>query len=61
MLPVGTHDWRQFMTPVELAAAMRGAGLRMTDSAGLVPAFGTGGWRTSRDLGVNYIVCATLG
>jgi 2-polyprenyl-6-hydroxyphenyl methylase/3-demethylubiquinone-9 3-methyltransferase len=58
-LPIGTHDWRQFMTPVELAATMRGAGLRVIDAAGLVPAFGTGGWRTGRDLRVNYIVCAT--
>jgi 2-polyprenyl-6-hydroxyphenyl methylase/3-demethylubiquinone-9 3-methyltransferase len=59
MLPVGTHNWRQFMTPMELAATLRAAGLRMNDAAGLLPAFGTGGWRTSRDLRVNYIVCAT--
>ncbi len=59
MLPVGTHDWRQFITPVELAAGLRLAGLRVTDTAGLLPAFGTGGWRTGRDLRVNYIVCAT--
>jgi len=59
LLPVGTHDWRQFMTPVELAAALREAGMRIIDTAGLVPAFGTGGWRIRRDLGVNYIVCAT--
>jgi 2-polyprenyl-6-hydroxyphenyl methylase / 3-demethylubiquinone-9 3-methyltransferase len=59
MLPVGTHDWRQFMTPVELAAALRDAGMRVTDTAGLLPAFGTGGWRIGRDLRVNYIVCAT--
>jgi 2-polyprenyl-6-hydroxyphenyl methylase/3-demethylubiquinone-9 3-methyltransferase len=58
LLPVGTHDWRQFITPAELAAALREAGLRVTDSAGLLPAFGTGGWRIGRDLGVNYIVCA---
>ena len=59
MLPIGTHDWRQFITPAELAAAMREAGLLVTDSAGLLPNLGTGGWRTGRDLRVNYIVCAT--
>jgi 2-polyprenyl-6-hydroxyphenyl methylase/3-demethylubiquinone-9 3-methyltransferase len=59
MLPAGTHDWRRFITPAELAAALREAGLRLTDAAGLLPAFGTGGWRTGRDLRVNYIVCAT--
>jgi 2-polyprenyl-6-hydroxyphenyl methylase/3-demethylubiquinone-9 3-methyltransferase len=59
LLPVGTHDWRQFMTPMELAAALRAVGLRATDTAGLSPALGTGGWRIGRDLRVNYIACAT--
>ncbi len=59
LLPVGTHDWRQFMTPAELAATLASAGFRVTDTAGLVPALGTGGWRIGRDLKVNYIVCAT--
>jgi 2-polyprenyl-6-hydroxyphenyl methylase/3-demethylubiquinone-9 3-methyltransferase len=58
LLPVGTHDWRQFITPVELATAMREAGLRVTDTAGLSPVLGTGTWRTSRDLSTNYMVCA---
>jgi 2-polyprenyl-6-hydroxyphenyl methylase/3-demethylubiquinone-9 3-methyltransferase len=59
MLPVGTHDWRQFITPAELAAGLREAGLRVVDTAGLLPVLGTGGWRTGRDLRVNYMVCAT--
>jgi len=58
LLPVGTHDWRRFITPVELAAALREAGARVTDTAGLLPDFGTGGWRIGRDLRVNYIVSA---
>jgi 2-polyprenyl-6-hydroxyphenyl methylase/3-demethylubiquinone-9 3-methyltransferase len=58
LLPVGTHDWRQFITPVELASAMREAGLRVTDTAGLSPIIGTGAWRISRDLSTNYMVCA---
>jgi 2-polyprenyl-6-hydroxyphenyl methylase/3-demethylubiquinone-9 3-methyltransferase len=58
LLPVGTHDWRQFITPVELATAMREAALRVTDTAGLSPVLGTGTWRTSRDLSTNYMVCA---
>jgi 2-polyprenyl-6-hydroxyphenyl methylase/3-demethylubiquinone-9 3-methyltransferase len=58
LLPVGTHDWRQFITPVELATAMREAGLRVIDTAGLSPVLGTGTWRTSRDLSTNYMVCA---
>ncbi len=57
MLPTGTHDWRRFSTPAELAAARRAAGLRMADSAGMTlqPACWQR-WRISRDLAVNYIV-----
>ncbi len=55
-LPVGTHDWRKFIPPAELGAMMRGAGLRVGDSAGLVPDGLSGGWRTGRDLRVNYLM-----
>ncbi len=58
MLPVGTHDWRKFVTPAELAAFARAAGLRVADTAGMVPALLAGGWRIGRDLGVNYIAMA---
>ena len=55
LLPIGTHDWRRFVTPAELARLARGAGLRMTDSAGMSFDPFTRTWRISRDLGVNYI------
>ena len=58
LLPVGTHDWRKFVTPAEFGAHARAAGLRVADLAGLVPALLTGGWRASRDLAVNYIAMA---
>lgn len=57
-LPVGTHDWRKFVTPVELGALLREAGLRVTDVTGLVPDPLRGGWRTTRDVGVNYLLAA---
>ena len=57
LLPVGTHDWRMFVRPAELGADLRAAGLRVADIAGLSMAPG-GGWRISRDVGVNYIVMA---
>ena len=57
LLPAGTHDWRRFVTPGELARHAAGAGLRIVDIAGMVPALpGPERWRVSRDLGVNYIV-----
>lgn len=57
-LPVGTHDWRRFITPAELAAMLRDAGLRVADIAGLQPDVLRGGWRVGQDLAVNYLVAA---
>ena len=57
LLPVGTHDWRMFPRPAELGEALRAAGLRVADIAGLTRD-ALGGWRISRDVGVNYIVMA---
>ena len=57
-LPVGTHAWQRFVTPAELAADLRGAGLRLADITGMVPDPLRGGWRTSGDLSVNYLAMA---
>ncbi|HTW27440.1 MAG TPA: bifunctional 2-polyprenyl-6-hydroxyphenol methylase/3-demethylubiquinol 3-O-methyltransferase UbiG [Acetobacteraceae bacterium] len=56
LLPAGTHDWRRFPTPAELAAWARAAGLRVAASTGLTPDPVRGGWRTTQDLAVNYLV-----
>jgi 2-polyprenyl-6-hydroxyphenyl methylase / 3-demethylubiquinone-9 3-methyltransferase len=58
-LPRGTHNWRLFVTPGELAAALRPSGLRIRDIAGMVldPIAGT--WRSSQDVGINYITMAS--
>ncbi|HVY17621.1 MAG TPA: bifunctional 2-polyprenyl-6-hydroxyphenol methylase/3-demethylubiquinol 3-O-methyltransferase UbiG [Rhodopila sp.] len=58
MLPIGTHDWRRFITPVELAGMMRAAGLRVTKTAGLVMDPIGGQWRIGRDTRVNYLMAA---
>ena len=57
-LPVGTHDWKKFVTPAEMGSYARAAGLRMADVAGMTPDLGRGGWKTGRDLAVNYIAMA---
>ena len=57
-LPVGTHDWRKFITPAELGGMLRHAGLRVADAAGLVSDPLTGHWSVSRHLGVNYVIAA---
>lgn len=58
MLPVGTHDWKAFITPAELAGMLRTAGLRVGNTTGLVLDPLTGRWRTSRDMAVNYMLAA---
>lgn len=58
LLPIGTHDWRMFVTPGELGTGLRRAGLAVTDMAGMSMEPLTGRWRESRDLGVNYLVMA---
>jgi 2-polyprenyl-6-hydroxyphenyl methylase/3-demethylubiquinone-9 3-methyltransferase len=59
-LPVGTHDWRRFISPAELAAMLRHLGFRVTDVAGLAPDPLTGQWRVVRDTGVNYLLAACV-
>lgn len=58
LLPVGTHEWRKFITPAELGTYAGQAGLRVSDIAGMAP--GLSGWRESRDLGVNYIASLSV-
>ncbi len=59
LLPVGTHDWKAFITPAELAAMLRSAGLRIGQTTGLLADPLTGRWRTGRDMAVNYIMAGT--
>jgi 2-polyprenyl-6-hydroxyphenyl methylase/3-demethylubiquinone-9 3-methyltransferase len=58
LLPVGTHDFRRFVRPAELAADLRGAGLRVIDEAGMIFDPLRGRWRIGRDVGVNYLMAA---
>ncbi|WP_136683164.1 bifunctional 2-polyprenyl-6-hydroxyphenol methylase/3-demethylubiquinol 3-O-methyltransferase UbiG [Falsirhodobacter xinxiangensis] len=58
-LPKGTHDWKKFITPDELYALIRGAGLDPVDRKGMV--FNPITWRWSlsaRDLSVNYVTAS---
>ena len=55
LLPVGTHDWRRFVTPAELAVHGRAAGFRMTATSGMVFDLRHQAWRLGADLGINYL------
>ena len=56
MLPVGTHDWKAFVTPAEMAAMFRAAGLRVGHTTGLVANPLTGRWQAGQDMGINYMM-----
>ncbi len=53
-VPRGTHDWRKFPRPSELARALRRAGLDVIDIAGFAYDPVRDAWHVGRDLGVNY-------
>jgi 2-polyprenyl-6-hydroxyphenyl methylase/3-demethylubiquinone-9 3-methyltransferase len=58
-LPKGTHDWAKFITPDELFALLRNAGLDPVDRKGMV--FDPLRWSwslSSRDLSVNYVTAS---
>ncbi len=57
-LPRGTHDWRKFRRPSELAASLRRAGARVTHLDGLTFNPLSDKWSVTRDLGVNYVAVA---
>jgi 2-polyprenyl-6-hydroxyphenyl methylase / 3-demethylubiquinone-9 3-methyltransferase len=58
-LPVGTHDWRKFITPAELEELITRAGLRPVDKKGFVFNPITWTWSiSSRDLSVNYVTAS---
>jgi 2-polyprenyl-6-hydroxyphenyl methylase/3-demethylubiquinone-9 3-methyltransferase len=57
-LPVGTHNWRSFVTPAELGGLLRQVGLRVIDIAGLRVHPLTGQWSTDRNVSINYIIAA---
>jgi 2-polyprenyl-6-hydroxyphenyl methylase/3-demethylubiquinone-9 3-methyltransferase len=56
LLPKGTHDYRRFIKPSELARAARGAALRPAELVGLTYNPLTQRYRLGRDCDVNYLL-----
>jgi ubiquinone biosynthesis O-methyltransferase len=57
-LEPGTHDWRRFLKPSEVAAAVRPHGLALADAVGVVYSPLSDKWRlAASDLDVNYMMC----
>ncbi|HWT99921.1 MAG TPA: bifunctional 2-polyprenyl-6-hydroxyphenol methylase/3-demethylubiquinol 3-O-methyltransferase UbiG [Terriglobales bacterium] len=58
-LPRGTHDWRKFMRPSEIARPLRQSGLTVHNIAGVSYQPLSDLWSRSNDLDVNYMLCAS--
>lgn len=59
-LPRGSHNWRKFVKPSELARDLRAAGARPTDTKGLVFSPLNNLWHLDADLDVNYFMTAIV-
>lgn len=57
-VPRGTHDWKKFLKPHELAAGLRRAGLTLAEVAGVSYSPLSDRWRITRDTDVNYLLVA---
>lgn len=58
LVPKGTHDWRKFVRPSELAREIRRAGLALADTRGVAVDPFSGKFRLTKNLGVNYMAFA---
>jgi 2-polyprenyl-6-hydroxyphenyl methylase / 3-demethylubiquinone-9 3-methyltransferase len=58
-LPRGTHQWRKFLRPSEMAAHLRRAGMNVSAIEGLVFRPLNGDWALGPDLGANYLLIAS--
>ncbi|HET8703632.1 bifunctional 2-polyprenyl-6-hydroxyphenol methylase/3-demethylubiquinol 3-O-methyltransferase UbiG [Castellaniella sp.] len=58
MLPRGTHSYEHFITPSELAAAARAAGLEVSGLSGMSYQPLTQRYSLTTDTGVNYLMAA---
>ncbi len=55
LLPVGTHDWRRFVTPAELSRLGRPAGFVTAGAIGMTYDVTHRRWISSADLSINYL------
>lgn len=60
-LPPGTHDWRRFVRPSELARGLRRNGVAVRDLRGMSYDPLNDAWQLTKDLGVNYLAYAVKG
>ncbi|EWM26519.1 3-demethylubiquinone-9 3-methyltransferase [Nannochloropsis gaditana] len=58
IIPRGTHQWKKFLQPQEIARMGADAGLRVEDVTGLIYNPITNTWRLDKnDIDVNFAMC----
>lgn len=57
-VPRGTHNWSRFITPRELAKALRTAGLKIQNETGVAYNPLAAKWQLSHDMDINYMMAA---
>ena len=60
LLPRGTHEYRKFIKPSELAAVLRANGLRVDDISGISYNPISKSYTPGRDIDVNYLMSASI-
>jgi 2-polyprenyl-6-hydroxyphenyl methylase/3-demethylubiquinone-9 3-methyltransferase len=55
-VPRGTHDWKKFLKPHELAGGLRRAGLTLQEVVGVSYDLLNDRWKLGRDTDVNYMM-----
>ncbi len=60
-LPRGTHDWRRFIRPSELARHVRDGGAAVSEITGVGYDIMTDSWKLVGDVSVNYMVLIEKG
>lgn len=58
-VPPGTHNWRQFVKPSEVATLLRRHALELQDASGMTLDPVAGSWSLTKDLSINFITFAT--
>jgi len=58
MLPRGTHEYKKFIKPSEMAAQLRACGMKISDISGMSYNPLSGHYSLGRDIDVNYLMTA---
>ena len=57
-MPRGTHQWNKFVKPSELARSLNDSKVKIGDITGVTYSPLNEDWRLSKDVAVNYMMCA---